>query len=299
MSASTSELAPVGRSIVRVRGGVQGVGFRPFVYGLAVQLGLAGLVGNDSDGVFIEIEGPVSVIEQFLLRLTADAPPLARIHSVDIQAAAVSGALGFAIVSSRRDSERVTPVAPDVATCAECLREMSSPSDRRHRYPFINFTNCGPRYTIVTALPYDRAQTTMATFTMCVDCECEYADPSDRRYHAQPNACTICGPQLAWRENTSREVSARGEAALGSALTALRAGQIIAVQGVGGFHIACRADDERAVLLLRTRKYRPEKPLAVMVRDLHEAPRPRNCHRRGSGAAAVARASDRAADATT
>ncbi len=271
MSTTTPGRASVGRNVVRVRGGVQGVGFRPFVHALALRLGLAGHVGNDTDGVFIEIEGPASVIEQFLLELTTEAPPLARIVSVDVRAAAVTGARGFAIVTSRRDSEGVTPVAPDVATCAECLRELSTPSDRRHRYPFINCTNCGPRYTIVTALPYDRAQTTMDGFAMCADCEREYTDPSDRRYHAQPNACPRCGPQLAWCANPSADVLARGDDALRSALDALHAGQIIAVQGLGGFHLACRAHDAQAVLLLRTRKHRPDKPFAVMVRDIREA----------------------------
>ncbi len=267
MSATTS----VGRSVVRVRGGVQGVGFRPFVHGLAVRLGLAGLVGNDSDGVFIEVEGTAASIAMFLEALTLEAPPLARIDSVEAHATHVTGIRGFAIVSSRRDPDRVTPVAPDVATCAECLHEMLTPADRRHRYPFINCTNCGPRYTIVTALPYDRAQTTMAGFTMCTDCAREYGDPSDRRYHAQPNACAVCGPQLAWCVDTSGVVFAQRDEALALALGALRSAKIIAVQGVGGFHIACRADDDDVVQRLRTRKHRPEKPLAVLVRDLDMA----------------------------
>lgn len=267
MSATTS----VRRSVVRVRGGVQGVGFRPFVHGLAVRLGLAGLVGNDSDGVFIEVEGTAASIAMFLEALTLEAPPLARIDSVEAHATHVTGIRGFAIVSSRRDPDRVTPVAPDVATCAECLHEMLTPADRRHRYPFINCTNCGPRYTIVTALPYDRAQTTMAGFTMCTDCAREYGDPSDRRYHAQPNACAVCGPQLAWCVDTSGVVFAQRDEALALALGALRSAKIIAVQGVGGFHIACRADDDDVVQRLRTRKHRPEKPLAVLVRDLDMA----------------------------
>ena len=273
MSLLPSGPASIVRTAIRVRGGVQGVGFRPFVHGLATRLALTGLVGNDSDGVFIEVEGAPEVVRVFLTALRAEAPRLARVDTVDAQPAVPIGDDAFRIVTSRRDPLQVTPVAPDVATCADCLRELHDPSDRRHRYPFINCTNCGPRYTIVTALPYDRAQTTMAGFTMCGDCAREYADPADRRYHAQPNACPVCGPQVTWCDGVSGDVSATAGAALLRALDALQAGRIVAVQGIGGFHIACRADDEAAVARLRVRKHRPEKPLAVLVRDLDEARR--------------------------
>ncbi len=271
MPATTSNAAPVTRYSVRVRGGVQGVGFRPFIHGLAARFELAGFVGNDSDGVFIEVEGSAVALNAFLQALKCDAPPLARIDEVRATPIAVIGSRGFLIVASRHDAEHVTPVAVDVATCADCLRELHDTTDRRHRYPFINCTNCGPRYTIVTALPYDRAQTTMAGFTMCADCEREYTDPGDRRYHAQPNACPRCGPRLSWCRGTSGVQESRDASALSQAIDALARGEIIAVQGIGGFHIACRADSEAAVVTLRARKHRPDKPLAVMVRDLETA----------------------------
>ncbi len=273
MPATTSPLASVTRCAVRVRGGVQGVGFRPFVHGLATRQALAGFVGNDSDGVFIEIEGSLAAVEAFIASLRAEAPPLARIDSIDTTTVPIMGTRGFAIVSSRADPEQVTPVTPDVATCADCLRELNDPFDRRYGYPFINCTNCGPRYTIVTALPYDRAQTTMSGFAMCTECEREYSDPSNRRYHAQPNACAVCGPRLSWCTGTSGTAASRDTTALMCAIEALNAGHIVAVEGVGGFHIACRADRDDTVQLLRERKHRPEKPLAVLVRDLDVARR--------------------------
>ena len=275
MTAGTTQVAPqpvsVSRCAVRVRGGVQGVGFRPFVHGLATRLGLAGFVGNDSDGVFIEVEGVASAIEAFRAGLRSEAPPLARIDSIDAIVIPVTGLNGFTIVSSKRDPTHVTPVSPDVATCADCLREMRTTTDRRFAYPFINCTNCGPRYTIVTALPYDRAQTSMSRFTMCAACATEYNDPANRRYHAQPNACPQCGPEMSWRKGTSGAATVHDRNALQLAIDALQLGNIIAVQGIGGFHIACVAANEAAVRLLRTRKHRPDKPLAVMVRDLDTA----------------------------
>jgi hydrogenase maturation protein HypF len=271
MCGASSPSAPVARRAVRVRGGVQGVGFRPFVHGLACRFRLDGFVGNDSDGVFIEVEGDTMAIAGFLESLRIEAPPLARIDAIDHAPLPIAGTSGFVIVGSRRDSEHITPVAADVATCADCLRELYEPADRRYRYPFINCTNCGPRYSIVTALPYDRASTTMAGFAMCTSCATEYANPVDRRFHAQPNACPECGPALAWCDGTSGRFDHHGEAALAAALAVLRAGGIVAVQGIGGFHIACRADDDAAVRLLRERKRRPEKPLAVLVRDVAAA----------------------------
>ena len=267
----TSEPMPVARRAVRVRGGVQGVGFRPFVYGLAARFHLAGIVGNDSDGVFIEVEGKRADLDAFVQALRTDAPPLASIESIVTQSQPHTGDTGFTIVSSRVDAHYVTPVVADVATCEDCLRELRTPGDRRYRYPFINCTNCGPRYTIVVALPYDRARTTMREFRMCDACAGEYADPLDRRYHAQPNACADCGPRLSWCPGTGGEAAVHDHTALDAAIHALSNGHIVAVQGIGGFHIACRADDDAAVALLRARKRRPDKPLAVMVSDVSAA----------------------------
>lgn len=271
MFGTSSPSGPVARRAVRVRGGVQGVGFRPFVHGLAGRFRLDGFVGNDSDGVFIEVEGDSRAISAFLEALRTDAPPLARIDAIDDAPVPFTGTPGFVIVGSRRDPAHITPVAPDVATCADCLRELNDPADRRYRYPFINCTNCGPRYSIVTALPYDRASTTMAGFTMCASCAHEYADPANRRFHAQPNACPECGPTLSWCDGVSGTFIHQREQALAAAVAMLQAGGIIAVQGIGGFHLACRADQDAAVRLLRQRKHRPEKPLAILVRDVAAA----------------------------
>ena len=228
------------RRQVRVAGTVQGVGFRPHVYRLAHELDLGGFVLNDAQGVLVEVEGPPAALDRFLERLRAEAPPLARIEHVDAAEVPPTGERGFQIVGSRGGGEQDAPVSPDTATCADCLAELDSPADRRYRYPFINCTNCGPRFTIVRGVPYDRPQTTMAGFRMCALCQAEYEDPLDRRFHAQPNACPDCGPTL-------RFGAERGEAALAGALAALEAGRIVAVKGIGGFHLACRADDAGAV----------------------------------------------------
>src|SRR5215472_18793561 len=182
------------RTAVRVQGIVQGVGFRPFVYSLATGLGLSGLVGNDVDGVFVEVEGPRAAVDEFLLALQRDAPPLARIERVTAAAMPPAGTASFQIVASGPDGRRRTLVAADTATCADCLVELFDPNDRRYLYPFINCTNCGPRFSIIEGLPYDRPNTSMKKFTMCPECEREYHDPNDRRFHAQPNACPKCGP---------------------------------------------------------------------------------------------------------
>ncbi|MCW3063208.1 MAG: hypF, partial [Solirubrobacterales bacterium] len=180
----------------RVEGTVQGVGFRPFVYRLAGELGLAGWVLNDERGVLLEVEGDAATIEDFVVRLAAEAPPLATVERVAVEELPATGAPGFAIVESERHGAPAALVSPDTATCADCLRELFDPADRRHRYPFINCTNCGPRFTIVRDVPYDRPLTTMAGFRMCAACQAEYDDPADRRFHAQPNACAVCGPAL-------------------------------------------------------------------------------------------------------
>ncbi|HEU0315745.1 MAG TPA: carbamoyltransferase HypF, partial [Solirubrobacteraceae bacterium] len=251
---------------VRVAGTVQGVGFRPHVYRLAHELALDGFVLNDAQGVLLEVEGPEPAIDEFLERLRSQAPPLARIEHVEAAARPPTGEAGFRIVASRDGGEQDAPVSPDTATCADCLAELDDPTDRRYRYPFINCTNCGPRFTIVRGVPYDRPATTMAGFRMCARCQAEYDDPLDRRFHAQPNACPACGPTLSFGAD-------RGEAALAGALAALEGGRIVAVKGIGGFHLACRADDGAAVDRLRGRKHREDKPFAIMVSDLAAARR--------------------------
>ena len=253
------------RMQVRVAGTVQGVGFRPHVYRLAHELELDGFVLNDSQGVLLEVEGPGTAIDEFLERLRSQAPPLARIEHVEAAELAPTGVRGFQIISSRdAGGEQDAPVSPDTATCNDCLAELRDPADRRFRYPFINCTNCGPRFTIVRGVPYDRPLTTMAGFQMCDRCQAEYEDPLDRRFHAQPNACPDCGPTLRFGE-------LRGEEALAAALAALEHGRVVAVKGIGGFHLACRADDEAAVDRLRGRKHREDKPFALMVADLEAA----------------------------
>jgi hydrogenase maturation protein HypF len=259
---------PVRRRL-RVRGLVQGVGFRPFVYRLAGELGLSGQVGNDSAGVFIEVEGPAAAVGRFEARLRSDAPPLARVDDIASVEAEAQHRPGFAIVESASTGPARTYVSPDIAVCADCLAEMHDPADRRYRYPFVNCTNCGPRFTITIRLPYDRANTTMARFRLCADCAREYHDPADRRYHAQPVACPACGPRL-WYEDSAGRVEGTDEA-LEAARSALQAGRIVAVKGLGGYHLACDAHLDAAVDLLRSRKARPAKPLAVMVADLAAA----------------------------
>ena len=258
---------------VRVEGVVQGVGFRPYVHRLAVELGLDGFVRNDARGAVIEIEGPPDAIEALLARLPAEAPPAAVIEGVEREAVPPRGEKGFGIVPSARAGSPDAQVSPDIATCEACLRELFDPADRRYRYPFINCTDCGPRFTIVRGVPYDRPLTTMAGFTMCDACAAEYADPSNRRFHAQPNACRTCGPQLRLVRGpgplTRAEV--RGPGPLTYVVGAIREGEIVAVKGIGGFHLACLASDEDAVARLRARKHREEKPFAVMAPDLEAA----------------------------
>ncbi|MDQ6945410.1 MAG: carbamoyltransferase HypF [Actinomycetota bacterium] len=256
---------------IRVRGVVQGVGYRPFVHRVATESSLAGHVGNDTDGVFVEVEGPRAVVEAFEARLRRDAPPLARVDAVESEPLAPLGEAGFRIAPSRADSAVRTFVAPDAALCADCLRELFDPADRRHRYPFITCTNCGPRFTITKRLPYDRPNTTMAGFSLCDACAVQYHDPLDRRFHAQPLACAACGPRL-WLEFPEGRVDGT-DAALAAAQGALAQGQIVAVKGLGGFHIACDAGDDDAVARLRARKGRADKPFAVMARDLAVARR--------------------------
>ncbi|ABM13221.1 (NiFe) hydrogenase maturation protein HypF [Mycolicibacterium vanbaalenii PYR-1] len=260
-----------GRRRVRidVRGVVQGVGFRPFVYTRATALGLSGSVRNDSTGAIVEIEGAADDIDRFLARLHDHPPPLAVVESVDVRSVPLSGGTGFAIADTSRTDGGRTLASPDVAMCADCAAELRDPRNRRFRHPFINCTNCGPRFTIIAALPYDRSSTTMADFPMCADCAGEYTDPTDRRFHAQPICCPGCGPTLRYRDGDGRDTD--GEPGLLAARRLLRDGGVLAVKGVGGYHLACDASDRRAVAALRARKRRGDKPFAVMVPDIDAA----------------------------
>lgn len=256
----------------RVEGTVQGVGFRPHVYRVATDLDLDGFVLNDERGVLLEVEGENAGIERFLVRLAAEAPALAAIERVERQSVATTGVAGFRILESARAGAPAALVSPDTATCSDCLSELFDPADRRYRYPFVNCTNCGPRFTIVRGVPYDRPLTTMAGFQMCERCRAEYEDPRDRRFHAQPNACPACGPAARLLDAAGRElVPEPAGDAVRAAAHALRAGAVLAVKGLGGYHLACRADDAGAVERLRARKHREEKPFALMVGDLEAA----------------------------
>jgi hydrogenase maturation protein HypF len=255
------------RTRIAVRGAVQGVGFRPFVYALAAELRLAGWVQNSPQGVQIEVEGEVAALEEFQMRLTRDRPPHAFFTSLELTWLDAAGANGFEIRPSAAGGERRALVLPDIAICADCRREVLDPDDRRHQYPFTNCTHCGPRYTIVEALPYDRAHTTMKHFPMCAACRAEYDDPANRRFHAQPNACPDCGPQLELWEPGGRIAATRHQA-LCQAAAALRDGQVVAVKGLGGFHLLVDARNEGAVHRLRARKQREEKPLALLFPTL-------------------------------
>jgi hydrogenase maturation protein HypF len=260
------------RVAARVSGTVQGVGFRPFTYRLAGELGLGGFVLNDERGVGLEVEGEAERVEEFLRRLASDAPPLAAVESVEPVELEPRGEHGFRILPSERGGERRAPVSADVATCAACLAELFDPDDRRYRYPFLNCTDCGPRFTIVRAVPYDRATTTMAGFAMCAACRAEYEDPGNRRFHAEPNACPRCGPraQLLDSGGTPIEGGPGGDA-VAAAAALLGEGAIVAVKGIGGYHLACRAVEEEAVAGLRRRKRRDAKPFALLVADLEAA----------------------------
>jgi hydrogenase maturation protein HypF len=253
------------RLAVRVTGTVQGVGFRPFVYSLAARLGLGGFVGNDTEGVFAEVEGPPAAVEEFLAAVERDAPPLARIERVVTAMIRPNGSAAFSIAPSGPAGQRTALVSADSATCADCMRELHDPRDRRYRYPFINCTNCGPRFTIVTGVPYDRPNTTMAGFAMCERCAAEYHDPADRRFHAQPACCPGCGPRLSLRSPGTGEPP--GDP-LAAATALLRDGGVLAVKGLGGYHLAVDARHEAAAAALRARKHREDKPFAVMAASL-------------------------------
>jgi hydrogenase maturation protein HypF len=254
------------RRHITVEGIVQGVGFRPFVYGLARKNGLAGFVLNDTAGVTIELEGEPPALEDFLTHLVEQPPPLARIENVDCRIIPPKGESAFNIVGSQGEEERSVLISPDTPTCDDCLREIFDPADRRYRYPFINCTNCGPRFTIIKNVPYDRERTTMGLFEMCGDCAREFHDPADRRFHAQPNACPQCGPRVRLLDGRGHEILESEP--ISHAAQLLRQGAVLAVKGLGGYHLACNVLDQDAVERLRARKHREEKPFALMARDL-------------------------------
>ena len=255
---------------VIIRGVVQGVGFRPFVFRLAEDIGLAGWVMNSTQGVFIEVEGDAADLESFLARLRSEPPPRASIQSLEQSLLDPAGYTSFEIRESDSTGDKIVPVLPDIATCPECLAEILDTKNRRFNYPFTNCTNCGPRFSIIEALPYDRPNTTMKSFHMCPECRKEYEDPRDRRFHAQPNACPVCGPHLELWDATGKVIAARDSALLETA-KALRQGAIVALKGLGGFHLLVDGRDDASVERLRGRKHRDEKPLALMVPSLDVA----------------------------
>jgi hydrogenase maturation protein HypF len=248
---------------------VQGVGFRPFVHRLAIRHGVRGWVKNEAGAVHILAEGEEAALQEFVRGLRSDAPPLARIDDMEVGAAAFTGADAFQVVRSDLAPRGRLPVSPDVGLCEACAVELRDPSDRRFRYPFITCTDCGPRFTVIDAMPYDRERSTMSAFIQCPECLREYRDPADRRYHSQTNSCPACGPRV-WLE-AEGGVAHQGDMAIRAAGELLAAGRVVAVRGLGGFHLACDATDEQAVRRLRSRKHREAKPLAIMVSGLEEA----------------------------
>ncbi len=278
-------MAEIEGARIHITGIVQGVGFRPFVYGLAGRVGLKGWVQNTSAGVNIEVEGSPDMLRSFALALKKEAPALAQIDSLEVQTLSPQGFSTFEIVHSQPIPNAFQPISPDVSICPDCLRELFDPQDRRYRYPFINCTNCGPRFTIIQDIPYDRPNTTMASFHLCPECAAEYADPLDRRFHAQPVACPACGPEI-WLEegNQGSEISdqveiparsspvahhsAQTDVTLRKVQALLQAGKILAIKGLGGFHLACDATNAKAVARLRERKLRVDKPFALMMPDV-------------------------------
>ena len=253
------------RASVQIKGVVQGVGFRPFVYDLALENDLKGWVLNDEMGVTIEIEGKKDRVNKFLSGLSSP-PPIARIEKTAILYLSPFGYNDFEIKESEKGEEKRALISPDITTCKDCLDELFDPQDRRFHYPFINCTNCGPRFTIITNVPYDRGNTTMSPFIMCPTCNREYYNPSNRRFHAQPNACPECGPTLQLFTNSGKMIPTHDP--LRETITLLKKGTIIAIKGLGGFHLACDATKEKVVRGLRARKYREDKPFALMCRDL-------------------------------
>lgn len=264
-NTKTSEIKGVE---IQVQGTVQGVGFRPFIYNLAIQLDISGTVTNNGAGVFIQAAADSATLDSFISKIKSHAPPLARIHSINTTICDVTCISNnhFTIVQSAAGTNSATAIPPDVALCSDCRSELLDPRDRRHGYPFINCTNCGPRFTIVETIPYDRPTTSMKVFPMCPDCRREYEDPTSRRFHAQPNACAACGPSITWHARNGKHLDCISPVA--EACTALAEGSIVAIRGLGGFHLAADGTSQNAVAMLRKRKNRPTKPLAIMVKDL-------------------------------
>ncbi|UCG53279.1 MAG: carbamoyltransferase HypF [Candidatus Latescibacterota bacterium] len=258
---------PIQRLRITIRGVVQGVGFRPFVYRLATELGLKGFVVNSPRGVFVEVEGEPPLLDTFFARIQDENPQRSYIQSLEHSVLDPIDYDTFDIRESDSEGEKIAPVLPDIATCSDCISDIFDPQNRRYRYPFTNCTNCGPRYSVIEALPYDRPNTSMKSFEMCWDCRTEYEDPMDRRFHAQPTACPVCGPRIELWDTTGR-VDATQDEALSRASGAIRDGAILALKGLGGFHLIVDARDESAVRRLRERKHRNEKPLALMYPSL-------------------------------
>ena len=254
---------------IHLTGAVQGVGFRPFVYNTAKKFNLNGYVINDTHGVIIEVEGEERDINRFLISLQTEKPPLAHIFSQEIQELPLKGFTDFKIRKSKHRGKKEVFILPDISVCDECLKELDDPENRRYRYPFINCTNCGPRFSIIEKLPYDRPNTTMKQFRMCPECEREYKDPEDRRFHAQPNACPVCGPHITLYSSDKKFITQKEEA-LEKTVRLLKEGNIIAIKGIGGFHLVCDATNNHALKKLRERKKRGEKPFAVMFRDINQ-----------------------------
>jgi len=260
------------RKQIQVRGIVQGVGFRPFVYRLAQRFHLHGHVRNTGDGVLMEVEGAAQPVEEFLARMACERPPLAQVSETVVTELKATGETGFSVHATREEQPQFTLVSPDLATCSDCLREFTDSRDGRFAYPFINCTNCGPRYSIIRDLPYDRPATSMAVFRMCPRCQAEYEDPGSRRFHAEPNACAACGPSLTLEAPGGIRLT-KTAAVLAEARRLLSGGRILAIKGLGGFQLACDAENDDAVRRLRQRKQRPDKSFAVMVAGLEQAER--------------------------
>jgi hydrogenase maturation protein HypF len=248
---------------------VQGVGFRPFIYRLATRNNLTGFVLNSTEGVFAEVQGPDESIEAFISQVRSQTPPLAEIYEISSREIPINGDRTFHIRESSWTGRSDVQISPDIATCDECVRELFDPADRRYRYPFTNCTNCGPRLTIIKDIPYDRMRTSMSVFPLCEKCAQEYGDPADRRFHAEPNACSVCGPRLMFLGGEGKAIPT--DDAVAETIRCLKAGSVVAIKGLGGFHLAVDAENDEAVSALRKRKFREEKPLAVMVADLDRA----------------------------
>ena len=261
---------PKARLKMAVRGAVQGVGFRPFIHRLATGLGLAGWVNNSCEGVALEVEGPRQQVESFLLRLETEKPPRSFIHSLESSWLDAAGYKIFEIRASETGGEKTALVMPDIATCPDCVREIFEASNRRYLYPFTNCTNCGPRFSFIESLPYDRDNTAMKQFALCRQCQAEFDDPLDRRFHAQPNACPACGPQIELWDRAGKKLHPGHEALLAAARQ-IRQGGIVALKGLGGFHLITSAHDDAAIRRLRELKHREEKPFAIMFPSLPDA----------------------------